>query len=324
VAEDHNNEEEKAIHYESGIPIFSPNPKDKEAQEERDRVAQRTYEDRQITTQNGILLTQILLVVFGIVGAGVNFYQARIAKVSAEASLIAANASASSAYNACLSDKIARDALIEVENGAAETHQTNQATLYQAIATTESERGFLDFRTGIFQLQDGKQVVGGLALLNIGKSSVQNVHMRLRLEERLAGEHPSLTYPPKESAFGLVGRISAQSAERAPSFQAGPTLKEQSGENVIATAQDVTDFRQGKTVFFEYGTVSYADIFGVTHDLKFCTEHFQIGEKDKEYGDKTCSAYNTNDSNNKLNPLPETKRSLEIDAPEIKCIAPKS
>ena len=86
MTEENNKSEEKNIHFEAGIPILSPAPEDENAEKRRDRKAQRTYEDRQLSLQRRILLTQIGLVLFGIAGAGISVWQARTAQQSADTS----------------------------------------------------------------------------------------------------------------------------------------------------------------------------------------------------------------------------------------------
>lgn len=86
MSHDGNNEEEKALHYESGIPIFSPPLKDQDAEQRAECKATRTYEDRQATLQDRMLLTQIALVIFGLVGTGVSIWQAKTAQESADTS----------------------------------------------------------------------------------------------------------------------------------------------------------------------------------------------------------------------------------------------
>ena len=86
MSQDHNDEEEKPLHFEGGVPIFSPPPQDKDVEDRKERKAQRTYEDRQIALQRGTLWTQIGLVVFGIIGGGIGIWQARVAQQSADTS----------------------------------------------------------------------------------------------------------------------------------------------------------------------------------------------------------------------------------------------
>jgi hypothetical protein len=86
LSQDRNNDEEKAIHYESGVPIFGRPPKDQDAEQRAERKAARTYENRQISIQRNIFLTQIGLVAFGLIGAGVGLWQANISQQSADTS----------------------------------------------------------------------------------------------------------------------------------------------------------------------------------------------------------------------------------------------
>jgi hypothetical protein len=113
LSQDRNDEEEKVIHYESGVPIFGPPPKDQDAEQRAEREAARTYEDRQISLQKQILWTQIGLVVFGLIGAGIGLWQANISQQSADTSdksvLLAQKSERSSAKASSLALKQARD-----------------------------------------------------------------------------------------------------------------------------------------------------------------------------------------------------------------------
>jgi 3-oxoacyl-[acyl-carrier protein] reductase len=78
--------EEPPPQYEGGIPIL-PGPAEREdAARTREKIEEREYKHEQTSIQRCILRTQITLVFFGLLGAGVGIWQARIAQQSADSS----------------------------------------------------------------------------------------------------------------------------------------------------------------------------------------------------------------------------------------------
>jgi hypothetical protein len=86
LSQDHNNEEEKTIRCECGLPIFGAIMKNKDAEERAEGKSTPTHEERQLTLQTKILRTQIGLLFFGLIGAGIGGWQANISQQSADTS----------------------------------------------------------------------------------------------------------------------------------------------------------------------------------------------------------------------------------------------
>ncbi len=104
--------EQPPLHYEGAIPIIPGEAEREQTARQAEQIAEREYKQRQMAIQAGILKTQIALVAFGIVGAGIGIYQAHTARINADA----ANSAA----------QTARDTLIEIQkNAASSTGQFN-------------------------------------------------------------------------------------------------------------------------------------------------------------------------------------------------------
>jgi hypothetical protein len=99
LADERKNSEEPPPHYEGGIPIL-PGPADREqAERAREKEYEREYKQAQTSLQRGIFITQVFLVFFGIIGAGVSYYQSTMARQAAEQAKRAADL-ASDAFDA--------------------------------------------------------------------------------------------------------------------------------------------------------------------------------------------------------------------------------
>src|ERR1700722_9538060 len=86
MTDDHKDGEDSPLHYEGGIPILPGPANSEDANRDRDKKEEQKYKQEQSAIQRGILCTQIALVVFGIIGAGVSLWQARISQQSADTS----------------------------------------------------------------------------------------------------------------------------------------------------------------------------------------------------------------------------------------------
>jgi hypothetical protein len=86
LATQNNGEEQPHYHLDSGIPIFTPALEDPDPQKRADREAEKSYKDEQLALQRKIFWTQVGLVVFGLLGAGVSIWQATTSQYAADTS----------------------------------------------------------------------------------------------------------------------------------------------------------------------------------------------------------------------------------------------
>lgn len=84
MTDEHENDEPLPPHYEGGIPILPGEAERAESARRAEKEDERKYKERQTSIQRGLLITQIALVVFGILGAAIGIYQAHTARESAE------------------------------------------------------------------------------------------------------------------------------------------------------------------------------------------------------------------------------------------------
>lgn len=197
MADERKNDEQPTPHYEGGLPIL-PGPADREeAERTREKEDEREYKNRQTSTQFGILVTQAVLVFFGIMGAGISFYQATTARQSADQAKRAADL-ASDSFDAAYG-----------ENGISErtmsqiiTQTTAQVQSAQAAhdAVTQSQeffnlqnRPWLIFTPGIV----GPEQVGHVLpvesqIENVGSTPAANAWIRAHYD-------PSQSIPNKST-----------------------------------------------------------------------------------------------------------------------------
>lgn len=89
-------DEQPPPHYEGGIPIL-PGEAERAASARRaEKKEEEKYKERQTSIQRGLLITQIILMVFGILGTAISAYQARTAQLAAESAKQAADTAADS------------------------------------------------------------------------------------------------------------------------------------------------------------------------------------------------------------------------------------
>lgn len=85
LTEDREKEDQHELHFERGIPILPGKAEREEHARHTEQKEEREFKKEQSAIQRGIFRTQLALVVFGILSAGVSAYQAWTAKLSADA-----------------------------------------------------------------------------------------------------------------------------------------------------------------------------------------------------------------------------------------------
>lgn len=257
MSQDHNNDEEKAIHYESGVPIFSPPPKDKDAEQRVEREATRTYEDRQISIQRQILRTQIGLVVFGLIGAGIGLWQASVSQQSADTSdksvLLAQKTERDSAKASATALKQTRDDFVldqrpviwmsPPKDGAKELDgiQFDQSPLTQGTTLG--------------------QVVWQWHFMNYGRSPANNIGLHSFIK---VGENP------EEPTFGAKKHAGTGAPMPPGKIDYAATIS-----HALERAEYEKAFRAGNITIRGY--LTYSDISGNKYETDFCLRQLATG-----------------------------------------------
>jgi hypothetical protein len=195
LSQDRNNDEEKTVHYESGVAIFSPPPKDQDAEQRAERKAARTYEGRQISIQRNMLWTQIGLVAFGLLGTGTGLWQARISQISSDTSDKAV----------LLAQKSERDSRKSGEDQARQTAKALNTTIENFQF---DERPWVIIGT-VGQVTDipGYQIGG--TVINVGRSPAFHLRTISKFTmQRLNDPEPAFEFSVKEA--GVPSTLGSQ------------------------------------------------------------------------------------------------------------------
>jgi hypothetical protein len=234
----------------------------------------------------------------------------------------ATRATQDAAYDACISAKIARQTLIELQAGTSDTHNLVTGTIAQASATTLSESAVLTINgPGLAgDVKSGQKVSMGIQISNIGKTPARGVQIHVTARLVKEDEEPDFTKPHYMDPVytGVVY----------PGLAIGGLmdLRDESGKQVILDDTQVQNFRSGQTYIVSFGKAEYRDIFGVSHWLTFCgyNDLRVLNPEDHSMHHQKCAAYNNADTNQYLSapkPLSDQIKSTPIE--DIACPAPK-
>lgn len=234
---------------------------------------------------------------------------------------IATQASQTAAYAACVSAQISRNVLLEAQSAEADAHESAVATIYQAMAATESERAEMQMFLGKPEINDHEFGVG-YGFKNAGKTAALGVRVKFRLVFIDKREDPDFRYPPRQSGDAYNGRAEpgtvATQGGLTHAVVIGPD-----GNNVIPKDSDRYEYNSGQKDLVFYANMTYRDIFGGYHWRTFC-EPFHIFGTGliKESGHPKCALYNDSDIGSglvKAAPAPTKPPPL----PEITCKLPE-
>lgn len=105
------------------------------------------------------------------------------------------------AYDACMSAKIARRTLLELQSGEADTHRLVAGTVAQASASTLGESAFLTVvPPGLAaDPKAGQNLNLAMQLVNIGRTPAKNVKTRVTARLLKTNEEPQTFIPRKNS-----------------------------------------------------------------------------------------------------------------------------
>ena len=265
-----------------------------------------------------ILIGINALLLFAAVGARCIYYgQLKQMRISTDAS-------AQSAYASCISTKISRATLVELQNGAEDTHDATQAALYQALTTTQSEGPAFDVQASPWRILEDGSLDVAYSFKNIGKSEAMNMKLVLRIEMVPRDGEPQLTYP-RGSVSGMSGPLVAAGMQYPlPIGMLNASLRDEAEKEIKPSTQDIADLAAGSKDILTYGVVTYQDSFGIHHWLHFCgaQQNFSNGLLASN-GHDTCVKYNRSDKNSVLAITKKKSESKEI-LPEIVCTSPKT
>jgi hypothetical protein len=237
----------------------------------------------------------------------------------------ATDAAQKAAYEACLGAQISHDTLIQLQQGEADTHAAAVASMYQAVVATRGERAEIEMKWATPRVQLDKDIGLPFQVFNSGQTEALNVRFALRLEFLPRHSDPDFTYPNGMIVRGGPNSLRAGRSAQAfgdPSIEPVVTVKGANHKPVIASAEDVGDYLEGRKDLIAHGTYSYKDIFGVEHWGNFCQPFQKI---QPGYFSKTdhpmCTHYNKSDINSAL-PVPSPPMPPQSIS-EIKCTEPK-
>jgi hypothetical protein len=133
LAEEHKNDKDRYVHLESGVPIFTPALEDPDPEKRAGREADQSYKDEQLALQRRIFWTQFGLVVFGLLGLGINYWQADNARYAAEVS----------DKGMIVAQRAERDSRVESEKTLEQMRNQSQAMRDSANSEIASNRAWV-------------------------------------------------------------------------------------------------------------------------------------------------------------------------------------
>ena len=278
MSQDGNNEEEKYVHSEGGIPIFGPTPRDKDAEKRAEQKAARSYEDRQISIQRQILLTQIGLVVFGLIGAGIGLWQASISRSAADAATVAANASKSAADTASQTLNEMRTG-----SGAQDTHTLAQQAVTQATQTTNlaTETKTISAQA-MDNFQMGQRAWVLIDTLQFRSPLIANNFAFIDMTTANVGQSPALkkSQTGGVSTTGEVCHLVSVPVDKVSSHTMG--LGQKSAVALMTVRLDsrcVDALNHELAQLFVKGTITYTDVFKRPHFTNYCAEYDSLSHQ---------------------------------------------
>jgi len=271
LTDEQNQEKERHVHLERGIPIFTPPLEDPDPQKRREREAEATYRDNQLSLQRNILLTQIGLVFFGLLGAGIGIWQANSARYSVEIA----------DRSVLLAQKTERDSRVISEKQLTEAAKQFDETLRQMANQTNAQR------------DSAKAAVDG----------VKAVHDQMRLDQRAwVAAYKMESVIPKGSQIPVGANVLYSNTGRTPAFnfrvheawrQTEAQIPQYDDDPAQSNApypvttlapneignspgvshpDHVASINAGNPGGFAYGTLWYDDFMGGHHWIQYCFE----------------------------------------------------
>lgn len=263
MSDERKNDEQVPPYYEMGLPIL-PGPADREkAERARDKEDEREYKKDQTSIQRGILITQALLVFFGVVGAGISYYQATTARQSAEQAKLASDL-ASDSFEVAYGEKgISERTMSQTIHQTAAQIQSAKAAEIAIAATRDQmrldERAWVVLRgIGPAPQLDQPWTLNGV-FTNTGKTPA-----------RTASWYCVVEFEKDEASLKWYRLAYARPTILAPNDQKECVLHP---TPLLKVNQALLDqLKNPKTKLFVYGASIYQDIFEKWHWLTFCQQ----------------------------------------------------
>lgn len=248
-------------------------------------------------------------------------YYANVARGQLDEMKKSTAATRQSAYAACVSAQISRSVLLETQRTEADSHGSTVATVYQAMAATESERAEIEVTMGKPEINDHEFGLN-FGINNAGKTAGIGVRAQFRLIFIGESENPDFRYPKKQTATAYSGRVEPGPVGTSQGQITHLVVIGTDGNAVIPNSADKGEYNSGRKDLIFYGRTTYRDIFGGHHWRNFCQPFhvFPIGLIKKSEHPK-CALYNGSDTGSGLvkeTPAPPKPSPL----PEIVCKLP--
>jgi hypothetical protein len=235
-----------------------------------------------------------------------------------------------SAYDACMSAKIARQTLLDFQTGEQDSHNSASSSMAQASAAARGQAGLLTLNLGKTMLptsvpadNDTKKWTSldmTFFFSNIGRSSIKNLHIDFTVqilpqgtEPNIAGRKPHLN----KTRSGII--------QPGEAFAVGTIIIDSNGKVLKQDDIPMEDFRSGRIWLVDFGRAEYQDIFGISHWQTFCgrIDNFSLDTEHPEMQHPKCLDYNRQDSNLLFSVSSPASFSPAAPIEEIKCIVPK-
>lgn len=243
----------------------------------------------------------------------------------------ATNAAQDGAYAACMSAKIARSTLLELQSGEQDTHNAAAGTMLQASAAAQGQSGFLAMtmsRAFTFTSPDDSNPKNWKDLSNtvfnfsnLGRTSIRDLRIAFTVQVLPQDMEPKNMRNTKHlntQRGGIIPPGTSSGAE--------PFITDKDGKIIHVDAIPMEDFRSGKIWVVNYGHAEFKDIFGTNHWQTFCgywDTTSQVNQSHPKERHNQCADFNRQDSNLLFSmPKAETTHSISP-VEEIVCTAPK-
>lgn len=289
---------------------------------------EKTQRNKEYGLQQGVLFLTVITAIGAIVASIVSIITLGQVKKSTDATKTAA-------YAACKSAEISRQALIETQNGGADTHAAALASVIQAQALRQGQMPLVLPESGTTaQINWGRGVIDlPFTFSNKGKTRASAVSAESYAV--LIPEHADANF-----AYGKDVSIFAEpfmepgEIATLPSFagqnpgQPALIVHQQDGTIYHPTRESIEILRKEKWRIVSYSRIRFADYGGIVHRVYFCQENsvapVEIGPGKVIGISNRCANYNRQtedgpqftDMLSASQPKPQT-------IPAIKCEAPK-
>jgi hypothetical protein len=162
------------------------------------------------------------------------------------------------------------------------------------------QRAWMNVLVGKAALQDGSPINMPIRIINSGKTpahNVQGVVVINLLEEK---DQPDFNYRSGHPRYAINTGIAIPNF---PSDMSWPVLpkhvpKGKPVNPIVTTSEIRTGIQDGSLYIVVHGRITYDDIFGTKHWIKFCSYAHNVVGVPEQFTADTCGPYNDVDKNN--------------------------